>query len=82
MPRLRFKIPSWEEGRKQAELVAKKFDLQLEERDETIVAHGGNEDEFKISFFLDPREFTFVTIKADEQRLIELKNYFRQFIEK
>ena len=63
MKRLRFKLQTWDEGRSLAQRIANDLNLVLDERDETIVVHDPEETKISISFFLDPREFTFVTIK-------------------
>ncbi len=66
--RYKYKLPSWEKGREIANKIANEYGLSLEEREETIVIYDDEEKIF-ISFFLDPREFTFVKAKiADEKK--------------
>ncbi len=76
--RIKERLPSWEKGRNFMEDVASKYNLQLEERDEKLVARNSR---MEIHFFPDPREFSLITAKifdpAFVDELIQLINSYK-----
>ncbi len=71
MARLRFKVPTWEEGRELVAEISSKLGVPSKEEDEYLVI----EDEgYRISMMPDERGFAFFMIKYSDESLIDKLN--------
>ncbi len=74
-----YRTKTWEEGKILIEDIARKFDLSLEEREDTIVAIDEKES-IKISVFFDPRGFGFVKAAIPQDRVEAIDQFIRNRI--
>ncbi len=75
--KLKFRVPSWEEGRELLQSTAQHYGVEVEVRDadELIIT-----DRFELRFHPDDRGFAFMTCKVyDRVYLTELQSRFAKY---
>lgn len=71
MARLRFKVPTWDEGRELVAKISSTLGVPSKEEDEYLVIEA---DDYRISMMPDDRGFAFFMIKYSDESLIDKLN--------
>lgn len=73
MKRVKFKIPSWDQGREFMNQISNEFSIDIEERDDNLVIVN---ESIEINFHPDDRGFAFISCKIYNNSVEPIINKF------
>jgi hypothetical protein len=78
MKRIRFRIPSWEEGKQFMTLIEKHFQVEVKTIDADLKIQT---DSFSLSCHFDSREFSHMNLKIFNPDIeSELQNHYKKYL--